>query len=423
MPRALAWIIAVVAVVVVALGGLAVAIAVISPNRTEGALDTELSDVTVTEATVPALPPKPEPEPEPEPTSDKRCWPTFGGDPQRSLARPNATLGLPARRLLWTRGLGSYIEYPPSYCDGTLYVNTFEGDTFAIESETGKVVWRKHVGTEKPSTPAIDGPRLIVSSKDGAVRALTRSTGSVLWTVQTAGKVESSPVVVDGLAYFGSTDGRLFAVQSDSGHVRWAYDTGGRINSSPAVFGSRVCITTYAGSIFCLDRLTGARLWSTYIRRDAFRYESFYATASTDGERLYTVSRSGTVVAVDARNGNVVWRGRVGGYGYTTPAIGVGLVFVGGFDGKLRALRPATGREVWQTQVSGRILGAPVVIGEHVFFSVLEGRTYAARVSDGKVVWKLPMGRYSPGIATERTYFFSLNGRLIAFRGRDAAPG
>jgi hypothetical protein len=33
MPRALAWIIAAVAVVVVALGGLAVAVAVITPNR------------------------------------------------------------------------------------------------------------------------------------------------------------------------------------------------------------------------------------------------------------------------------------------------------------------------------------------------------------------------------------------------------
>jgi hypothetical protein len=54
-----------------------------------------------------------------------------------------------------------------------------------------------------------------------------------------------------------------------------------------------------------------------------------------------------------------------------------------------------------------------------VFFSTLEKKTYAVRASDGKVVWRLPLGKYSPGIATERTYFFSLNGRLIAFRGRD----
>jgi hypothetical protein len=36
-------------------------------------------------------------------------------------------------------------------------------------------------------------------------------------------------------------------------------------------------------------------------------------------------------------------------------------------------------------------------------------------------VWRLRMGRYSPGIATERTYYFSLNGRLIAVRGQNTA--
>ena len=60
------------------------------------------------------------------------------------------------------------------------------------------------------------------------------------------------------------------------------------------------------------------------------------------------------------------------------------------------------------------------MIGPYVFFSTLEKRTYAARVDDGKIVWRLTLGRYSPGIATERTYFLSLNGRLIAMPGRDA---
>ena len=230
-------------------------------------------------------------------------------------------------------------------------------------------------------------------------------------------QVESSPVVVDGLVYFGSTDGRLFAVAVESGEVRWAYDTGGRINASPSLYGRRVCISTYAGSVFCLDKNTGARLWSTYIKRDAFRYESFYASPSTDGARIYTVARSGKVVALDASDGRVIWTAQVGGLGYTTPAVADGLVFVGGFDGKLRALRATNGNELWQADTSGRILGAPFVAGNLVFFSTLEKRTYAARVSDGKIVWRLRMGRYSPGIATERTYY-SLNGRL-AVRGRN----
>jgi outer membrane protein assembly factor BamB len=95
-------------------------------------------------------------------------------------------------------------------------------------------------------------------------------------------------------------------------------------------------------------------------------------------------------------------------------------VFAGGFDGRLRAFDASSGSELWSKWVGGRILGAPVVIGEYVFFSTLEKRTYALRVSNGEIAWRLPMGRYSPGIATERTYFFSLNGRLLATPGRDA---
>ena len=65
-------------------------------------------------------------------------------------------------------------------------------------------------------------------------------------------------------------------------------------------------------------------------------------------------------------------------------------------------------------------IGAPVVIGPYVFFSTLEKRTYALRVEDGEIAWRLPLGKYTPGIATERTYVLSLNGRLIATPGRDA---
>jgi outer membrane protein assembly factor BamB len=224
---------------------------------------------------------------------------------------------------------------------------------------------------------------------------------------------------MDGLAYFGSHDGRLFAVSSRTGRVRWAYDTGGRINASPSIYGRRVCVTTYAGSILCLDRITGERLWVTYLKRDAFRYESFYASPSTDGERVYSVARSGRVVALDARSGDTVWSASVGGLGYTTPAIANGRVFAGGFDGRLRAFRSATGDELWSTWVGGKILGAPVVIGNLVFFSTLSGRTYALRATDGELRWRIPLGRYSPVIATDETYYFSLNGRLIATAGRD----
>ena len=70
------------------------------------------------------------------------------------------------------------MEFPPSYCDGMLYVNTLRGHTWAIDAATGKVRWKRSVEGSKPSTPAIDGPRLLVASKAGTLTALDRGGAS-----------------------------------------------------------------------------------------------------------------------------------------------------------------------------------------------------------------------------------------------------
>ena len=232
--------------------------------------------------------------------------------------------------------------------------------------------------------------------------------------------IESSPVVVDGTAYVGAHDGRLFAVIAKSGkRVRWAYDTGGRINASPSVYGDRICITTYAGSIFCLNARTGEKIWSTYVRRDAFRYHSFYSSPSTDGARLYTVSRSGTVVALDATDGDILWSHGLGGWGYPTPAVTASRIFIGAFDGSLRAFQPGTGRELWKTEWWSHTRLARRDRSVRVRRD--DGSTnLALSVEDGRIVWRLRFGKYTPVIATEKTYYFSFNGRLMAFRGRNA---
>jgi outer membrane protein assembly factor BamB len=389
-----------------------------SREHPQGKLDTELKGVSVeTGDTAPIAEPKKKHKGPPL-GKDKRCWLNFGGDPQRTLARPSIDIGLPYRRF-WAVGLGGYIEYPPSYCNGILYINTFTGKTVALSSYNGNLLWQRR-GGRKPSTPAIAGPRLIVTSTDGTVTAYNRYNGRLLWRLKIAAKVESSPIAIGRLVYFGATDGRLFAVYVRTGRIKWAYDTGGRINSSPSILGNRIYITTYAGSIFALRRSDGHRIWDRFFRRDVLRWESFYASASTDGIRLFTISRSGGVYAVSATSGNVIWRASVNSWGYSTPAVARGLVFIGGFDGKVRAFRASNGQVVWSRRLGGRFLGPAFVAGKYVFVSNLERQTYGIRIADGKVLWHLDIGKYSPGIVTERHYFFTLNGIVQAWHGRRA---
>jgi outer membrane protein assembly factor BamB len=409
------WILLSLAILGLLVAGAAVAVYLKARERPQGKLDTELKGVSVETGDIRATT-APKKGKGHHLVDDKRCWLEFGGSPQRTLSRPSIDIGLPYRHF-WVTGLGSYIEYPPSYCGGILYVNTFGGKTVALNSHNGHVIWQRH-GGRKPSTPAIAGPRLIVSSHDGYVTAYNRFNGRLLWRLKVAAKVESSPIAVGRLVYFGATNGRLFCVYTTTGRIKWAYDTGGRINSSPSILGNSIYVSTYAGSIWRLNRATGQKIWSKYLSRDFVRYESFYASVSTDGKRLFTISRSGGVYALSASDGHVIWRSTVNSWGYATPAVAHGRVFFGGFDGRVRALRASTGQVLWTRRLGGRFLGPAFVAGPYVFFSNLERNTYGLRASDGKLLWHLDIGKYSPGIVTERHYFFTLNGIVQAWHGK-----
>ena len=292
------------------------------------------------------------------------------------------------------------------------------GETVAIDAETGRELWRQKGPGPIASTPAIDGPRILVSSHAGTVSAYRRTDGKLRWRLRTGGKVESSPVVVDGVAYFGTTTGRLFAVNSASGKVRWAYDTGGRINSSPSVTRDRVCVSTYAGSVLCVRKANGRELWTTFVERDAFRLDSFYSSASSDGRRLFATTRSGKTVAFSLATGKQLWSFQMGGWGYATPMVADGFVYVSAFDGGVRALKAENGAKRWETFVPGRILGSGLVVGNLVFVSTLEKKTYGLDRRTGRVVWRADRGKYNPGIATDRFYYFTLGGSVIKYAPR-----
>ena len=124
------------AAVVLAAGAVGAWLFVLEPSEPTGSIDTDLEGVTVIR---PAKPAKPRPQrvKRPRVPDERPCWKEFGGDPQRSLSRATIQLGRPTKPI-WARAVGGYIEYPPSYCDGRLYVNTFRGRTAAFDASTGK---------------------------------------------------------------------------------------------------------------------------------------------------------------------------------------------------------------------------------------------------------------------------------------------
>jgi hypothetical protein len=198
--------------------------------------------------------------------------------------------------------------------------------------------------------------------------------------------------------------------------VKWAYNTGGRINSSPSILGNSIFVSTYAGSVWRLTATTATRSGAQYsepgfrARRELLRERLDRRQAAVHD---LTLGRRLRAVGERRARGLALERQLVG---YATPARRPGRVFFGGFDGRVRALRAAPAL-LWSRALGGRFLGrrsSPA--------STSSPRTSSAArmrcVPDGKVCWHLDIGKYSPGIVTDRHYFFTLNGIVQAWHGR-----
>ncbi len=402
-------VIAVIVALLAWVGGIAIAALAVRSSPQRSALDTQLQGVEqpkealqpTTQPTTPATS---------KPRFERPCWPFYGRTAARTSDASDIRLGVP-RRKKWDMRIG-IMEFPPSYCDGVLYVNNQHGDTFAIRARNHRVLWRRTTATLYDSTPAISGDRVFVGSfTPGNVQALDRATGRRLWRLRTGGAVESSPVVVNGLVYAASADRRVYAIDESTGRVRWAFRTGGEIKHSPSLARNRVYVGNYAAEVFSLDARTGRKIWRRAL--GGVLGDRIYASIPVANGIAYVVTVRGHVYALDARTGDTRWQASIPGYAYATPAVSDGRVFIGNYPGTVYAFNAKNGRSLWREDLGGTISGSPTVIGDVVYVSSLSARrSWGLSAARGAQVWKNGNGRYVAGIATDGSFYLSLGSHL-----------
>jgi polyvinyl alcohol dehydrogenase (cytochrome) len=145
------------------------------------------------------------------------------------------------------------------------------------------------------------------------------------WQFEVAGAVSSTPVIADGVTYVGSYDGNLYAIDLESGESVWTYATGAAIpepnlqidlgiTGSAAIVDGVAYVGDAAAVVHAIDAETGESLWST--RVDEQPNASIWSSPVVVGGILYigvaSVAKQtgfrGSVVALDAESGQIVWQ-------------------------------------------------------------------------------------------------------------------
>ena len=214
----------------------------------------------------------------------------------------------------------------------------------------------------------------------------------VKWTFHAKGQLISSPAVAGNVVYIGSTAGTLYAVDRASGAERWKFETKSRIASSPAVSDGLVYFAAYDGNFYAIDAAAGTLRWkfATEGERQFTAkhlhgmqpaaqwmpdpWDCWLSSPAIWRGTVYFGSGDGNVYALDAQTGSMKWKFKTGDVVHASPAIADGMVFIGSWDSYFYALDAETGAEKWRFKT-----------GEDAAVHNQQGIQSSAAVADGTV--------------------------------------
>jgi len=144
------------------------------------------------------------------------------------------------------------------------------------------------------SQPVYGGGAIYFGSQDGTVRALDAKTGCLRWTFKAGAEVRTGIVIsswsavdaeADPTLYFGDLLARAYAISARTGELRWktrvAFHRDATITAAPALMGNWLFVPvsslevasasnpaysccTFRGSVVALDARSGEEIWKSW---------------------------------------------------------------------------------------------------------------------------------------------------------------
>lgn len=281
--------------------------------------------------------------------------------------------------------------------DGVLFASTAFGEAAAIDPQSGDILWRRALGSVFRAAPAVADGRLFATGADNRLFALDAASGERLWThegiVEPAGLLGAAVPAVSGeLVLAAYSSGELFALRVENGRVAWSDSLilqgrlGARtslsdIDASPVVDGNLVFAVSQSGSLVALDLRTGVRIWDREIPSTE--------TPWVAGDYLYLVTVDSELVCLRRRDGRIRWvaplprfedpEDREGPILWSGPLLAGGGLIVAGSHGELRRHSPRDGETLETAALAGGTRTAPVVAGGTMYVLTRDADLVALR--------------------------------------------
>ena len=298
------------------------------------------------------------------------------------------SLNLKSGKTNWTFNTGMRIVGSPAVSEGVVVFGSANYNIYGLDAKTGKELW--HISTNQAVMGAatIENGIAYIGGGDGRMFAIDIHTGKIKWSFdELKNYVLTRPLVYNQKLYFGTWDTHFYALNLADGSLAWKWNNG---NGNPKLSPASVWPVAANGKIFitapdryftCLDAETGEQVWRTkeYKVRET-------VGLSEDGKTVYSKCMWDTIVAMDATVAEPITRWAAhAGFGYEhNPAMPLekdGTLWVSTKNGLLLGVDAQNGNVMWRHKIGNSILNTPLPLsGTECIFTSSEGTITYIRV-------------------------------------------
>ncbi len=229
---------------------------------------------------------------------------------------------------------------------------------------------------------------------------------------------------------YGADNGRRRAVSAPGLRPPfrrvWTFYGRALLEFPPVVGYDSVFEESFDGRLHALDPATGRERWRYFSHRCGWSSPALgdgLVFATFIGDPRCSTLRNGAIVAVSPTTGRIRWRRRIGPC-ESSPLVAGGTVYIGDQNGYVYAFAARTGALRWSLDTGAPIKASAALAGGRLFIGNYAGALYALDARTGKVLWTSSRhgAFYSTGAVDHgRVYVGSLDGQAYAFSARSGA--
>lgn len=274
----------------------------------------------------------------------------------------------------------------------------------AVSLEDGRYLWHRTKTTNNPNMLYLDGKLLVGIGEEGETMVLDPSSGETLdklgFKKRSCARLTATPDSLfcrgwpEGLTRYDRVNDRVLF----DGAVRPSCNDGVIAANGLLYMGPWACdcnlslmgrVALCSAGDFQVDREISEAAQREVATDDLERVKPLPTSETDWSSYRANASRSaGTDVQIPEQAARI-WRFEPQRPFFpTAPTAAGGLVFVGGDDGKVRAIDAVTGKLAWTFITAGRILQPPTIWKGRAYFGSGDGYIYAVEAATGKLLWR-----------------------------------